>query len=40
MDGKHQQCDAAFERLQVDIQHLDLGGCGLLVAVAFFRSDL
>lgn len=32
VDGKHQQGGATLERLQVDIQHLDLGGCGFLVA--------
>lgn len=30
VDGKHQQGSATLERLQVDIQHLDLGGWGLL----------
>ncbi|XP_030228294.1 tRNA:m(4)X modification enzyme TRM13 homolog isoform X1 [Gadus morhua] len=31
VDGKHQQADGRFERLQVDIQHLDLGRVPLLM---------
>ncbi|CAL8310185.1 unnamed protein product [Lota lota] len=31
VDGKHQQADGTFERLQVDIQHLDLGRVPLLM---------
>ncbi|TRY94405.1 hypothetical protein DNTS_027944 [Danionella cerebrum] len=32
VDGKHKNADSAFERLQVDIQHLDLGKVPLMKA--------
>lgn len=42
MDGKHQDAGVQFERLQVDIQHLDLsktgtyGQCGALTSPDLF----
>lgn len=39
VDGKHQDAGVAFERLQVDIEHLDLSKRGLEALLVSVRSS-